>query len=373
MRAATGPVVASLAMSFSLGVATAGLGAALPAIQSAFRLGSAASGTAVGAYGFGALAAILLFGFVFQQTRTVFTALVACVVAGCLGMAWSPVWAGFLGAAVFAGVGYGGLILCLNAVFVRWADRRGVFLLSLLHAIYGVGAVVGPLIVGWLERYTFLLVAVAAVLCGPLRGLAGSAGTESGAEPSVEPQGKTGGRARFLAFASIAFVYAGVETGIGTWESSHLTGLGYASSAAAQLTALFWGGLAVGRLAIPLLSRRLSSSNLILVCLVLAAAVLPLAMSASVAPVAYALTGLFIGPVFPALLMWLTRTGVAPQQGIAGVLVASMAGGVVFPQVIGVVVGVAGTPAIPVAVALVAAAVLAVAFPVKVRLARATR
>ena len=79
------------------------------------------------------------------------------------------------------------------------------------------------------------------------------------------------------------------------------------AAAAASWTAGFWAAITVGRLlAIPL-ALRLSAPVLAAGSLLLAAVGLCLAHVSAFAPVAYTLTGLALGPVFPTALAWLAQ------------------------------------------------------------------
>src|SRR5215203_2466918 len=100
-------------------------------------------------------------------------------------------------------------------------------------------------------------------------------------------------------------IYVGVESGIGGWEATSLLAGGTGAAAAAGWTAGYWAALTTGRLlAIPL-ALRVAPAVLAAGSLVAAAGGLALAHVPGVAPVAYTLTGLALGPVFPTVLAWL--------------------------------------------------------------------
>ncbi|MCZ0972508.1 hypothetical protein O1L55_16040 [Streptomyces albulus] len=75
-------------------------------------------------------------------------------------MALAPTWGLLCGFALVAGAGYGGLILHLNSYFAHPSRPRPALLLNVLHACFGAGATVGPLLVGqWGGTSGLLLVA----------------------------------------------------------------------------------------------------------------------------------------------------------------------------------------------------------------------
>ena len=105
-------------------------------------------------------------------------------------------------------------------------------------------------------------------------------------------------------FVALTALYVATESGIGGWEATSLRAGGAGAAVAASWTAGYWAAITAGRLlAIPL-ALRLAPPVLVAGSLLLAAATLGLADVPGLAPVAYTLTGLALGPVFPTALAW---------------------------------------------------------------------
>ena len=148
----------------------------------------------------------------------------------------------------------------------------------------------------------------------------------------------------------------GVESGIGGWETTSLRAGGAGPAAAASWTAGYWAAIAGRLLAIPL-ALRVPAPALAAGSLLLAAAGLGLAHLPALAPFAYTLTGLALGPVFPDALAWLAQA--APGPGAtATVFAAANLGGVVLPVVIGRLVDASSAAVIPTTVLVVSMACL---------------
>ncbi|MFQ5562419.1 MAG: sugar MFS transporter [Parvularculaceae bacterium] len=118
-----------------------------------------------------------------------------------------------------------------------------------------------------------------------------------------------------LIFVLAAFLYVLIEQGIGTWlPTFNLKVLDLPAAMSAQITSIFAGGLAIGRLSAGFLLARMSWYPLLNVCVVAMAmlilAVMPFAAPAShgaeitwfnAPPAAYLLPliGLFMAPIYP--------------------------------------------------------------------------
>ena len=155
----------------------------------------------------------------------------------------------------------------------------------------------------------------------------------------------------------LLLLYVGVENGVGGWEATSLRAGGTGAAAAATWTAGYWAALTTGRLlAIPL-ALRVAAPVLVAGALLAAAAALGLAHLPAVAPVAYTLTGLALGPVFPTMLAWLAAAA-GGRGSTALVFAAANLGGVLLPAVIGRLVDAASPAVIPTTVLVVVLACL---------------
>ncbi|WP_052411749.1 MFS transporter, partial [Streptomyces sp. NRRL S-118] len=382
-------VVAGLALSVLLGAVTAALGAALPLLRAAYGSGDGGGGTeVVVAYNLGALLALLGSGRLERRlpASSLVSWYLAAFAAGCAGMPSAPAWWVLTAWALVAGVGFGGLVLYANAWFGRAGGAAGVRGLGALHAAFGAGATAGPLLVGGTGAVRELLwaVAVLAVCCVPFRragdpGADGAGPPEAGSPGSVPPcrgtapAGPGAGpaapgwrpaaaeavapRGLLVACAAAAFLYAGLEAAIGALEATHLSAAGHTPEDAARLSALFWAGLTVGRLLLPLAAGWVSPVPLVLGALCAGACALTAAAAAGLAPAAYAVAGICLAAVFPTLLAWAVTVLPGPRR-ISGVLLtANLAGSAVLPFVLGRLT----TGAVPASIPLALAALAVVA------------
>src|SRR6202008_2247298 len=145
----------------------------------------------------------------------------ALVVAGSAGLAVRGPWPLPLAAAVVAGLGFGGLVLVVNTAMARQPGRRGVSLANLVNGAFSLGSVAGPALVG-LTRDTgysvlFVGLALGVVLTLPHRELGGAAARRAEDEA---PAGRV--NAVLLLFCALLCCYAGLETGLSSWETVHL-------------------------------------------------------------------------------------------------------------------------------------------------------
>ncbi|WP_199444057.1 MFS transporter [Umezawaea beigongshangensis] len=333
-------------MFAALGAVTAALGAAVPVLRQGLG-GDSAVALLVGIYNSGALAATLLGGAAPYATRTRAggTVLVAAAVGGLVGTALAPTSTLLLACAAVAGFGYGGLVLTLNTAFSTRYGQRGVVMVNALNAAFGVGAVAGPLAVGSAlgPATVFLLLAAVVAVAAGAAGLVPTAPPRGEPGPSAAPgERATPGQRTVVTFAVLGSLYAGLETSSAAWLSTHLVAQEWDPTAAAQLTSLFWVGLATGRLVIPRLARA-APTALVVGCLVGAAVALALTAWPGGAPVAITVAGFCLAPVLPTALAHLGTTG-RPQRATAVVLTACMVGNATVPLVVGLLITRAAVP-----------------------------
>ncbi|MET8539087.1 MFS transporter [Kitasatospora sp. NPDC004799] len=351
--------VSAFGVFLVLGVLTASLGASLPFLRERFGAEHEV-GRVVSAYNLGALAATLGIGLLGRRlnVRAAPPVLLAVFAAGAAGMAASPGWSAYLGCAAVTGVGYGGLALTLNTAFARGFAGNSVVMVNRLNAVFGIGAMLGPLAAGALGRTDIRLLALAAAVCALPCFLVGRAGAVLAAAPRTEPADRAGADGRrlgivvaFLPFLLVGLVYAGLETSIGTWQSTQLERDGWSTQAATTAASGFWAGLAVGRLVIPQLTRRVPGRTALPAYLAAALGALALAAVPHLAVAAYPLAGLALAPVLPTLIAWVSGVAEVPQQATSVLTLCCMLGNAVVPAVVGAIGGSGGPVVIPLVLA----------------------
>jgi fucose permease len=147
-------------------------------------------------------------------------------------------------------------------------------------------------------------------------------------------------------FLLLYFFYVGSETSFSNWIPTHLT-LTFDPAPAARLTSLFWVALTAGRLLAVPVGAKVRPSRILAGSITLAIAAAALAHYLPLAPAAYALAGLAMGPMFPVGLAWIATRFRDNSERVSSFVVAGGGiGGVVFPPMVGAVVDVAGRSSI---------------------------
>ena len=356
-------------------------GPAIPAFRSRFGVTPALAGLGLSAEFAGALAGIV--GYHLLMTRAVPARAVpagavparmgdrrllgvsyALMAVGTTGFALAPSWPLALAAALFTGFGSGGIDYGLNHLFAIGYGRRSAAMLNLLNAHFGVGAVVGPALIGWLGagRYPWLFgaVAVASVLLIPtVRGVhpvhpdravvsSEPAPSDMPNDPSPAPEVVRRRIGVIVAgFVAVYVLYVAIEAGVGGWEPTQLEAVGYPATAAATATSAFWLALTAGRfLAVPV-SLRWPAPAIVTGCCAGMAVFLLLAAIPAVAPWAYGGLGFMCAPIWATGLPWLARAAPKVAAASAYVMATSMLGGIAFPPLLGRAIEVAGVRSVP--------------------------
>lgn len=379
--------VASCAGFVLIGALQALYGPAVPAFREDFHLSPAVAGLGLSAHFVGGVAGVLLFDRLFGRlgNRAILGASYLLMAVGAAGFALAPNWPLALATALLAGLGFGGIDYGLNRLFATGFGRRSTAMLNVLNAHFGIGAILGPAVVGVVgaEHYPAVFLAFAAAtlplpLC--LRGVrdrseppAGRSGT--GVDADVDAGAGSGSaRGRSLAsvlavFVTLYVLHVGVEAGVGGWEPTHLETVGYSAGIAATATSGYWLMMTLGRFLVVPIALRYSAESIIAVSCAGMTACLALAAVPGLAPYAYAGVGLFIAPIFPTGLPWLHRAAPKARRAGALVIAASMIGGVAAGPALGAGIDSLGVRSVP----LVLCAVSALCQLATLWLVRATR
>jgi fucose permease len=347
------PSLASLAF-VSLGLPDGLLGTAWPSMRATFGQPLDAQGlllvtttTAYVASSFGTGSAL---------TRVTLGRLLAggalATAVALLGYAASPSWWGLVALALLLGAGGGVIDAGINTYA---STSHGPRMLNWLHACWGLGAALGPVVVvlafevGRSWRMAYALVGAAQLALALGFALTSRSWPTTMAPPGDAVSGTPVGMAEVLRLsdanlgAFAFFLYSGVEVGIGVWTFTLFTeGRGIPSATAGFWLGAFWGGLTLGRLAASVVAGRIPAVALVRGCLVvlsLGAGLLWLDRAPAVGFAGLALSGAACGPVFPTLMS--TTPGRVSSRHVAGAVglqVAAAAVGAAFlPALLGVV------------------------------------
>lgn len=353
---------AALGAFLLIGAIDAAYGPLLASISARFGVSLPSAGTVISVYFAGALVGVLcaLSGLRRVSGRAVTTAAMIVLAGGCLGIALSRSWWALIAGVFLTGTGFGATDFTLNQLMAATAARHRAVRLNVLNAAFGIGAVVGPIIVNALKGATLTLgfaagAATACVLAAGQRGVRAPVPSRP-APPPIDPGATGAQRSRLtrvrgkLAQLGLAyFFYVCCEAGTAGWIAAHLSALGYSPHFAVEVTSAFWLALAVGRLLCAVALRDIPAGAVVLSATVLLTFSLALALIRHLAPAAYALAGFAAAPIFPIGLAWAAAIMPGDRRPASWALIGSMIGGVLGPAIIAAVVSADGTLAVPAA------------------------
>ncbi|KAJ5541868.1 Major facilitator superfamily domain general substrate transporter [Penicillium sp. DV-2018c] len=230
---------------------------------------------------------------------------------------------------IFAGLANGLEDAAWNAWIGNMANANE--LLGVLHGIYGVGAVVSPLVAtsmivkGGLPWYYFYYVMVGCAVVELV--VSGACFWKSTAEnyraSNTAPagEGKKGGLRDALFTRSAARVtwlcalfllgYVGVEVALGGWIVTFMIRIRQGSAFASGMTATgFWLGITVGRIILGFITPRVGEKVAIAAYIIASMAfglVLWLVPQFYASAVAVSFQGFFLGPLFPGAVVTVTK------------------------------------------------------------------
>jgi fucose permease len=265
-----------------------------------------------------------------------------------------PAFPLYVTAQVVMGYGIGVVEAVLNAYLTQLprAARR----VNRLHAFFGVGALLGPLLAAWMLRSwswpsVWLVIAllivpllVIVLLVFPRPAVAVEENAHRGLLTDTVRD-----RAVLLGALFLA-VYVGLEISVGNWGFSFLVGdRGQPQLVAGYVVSGYWLGLTAGRFVIiPAASKvGLGEVGMIYTCLGgIAAAIglIWLAPAAAPTTAGFALLGFFLGPVFPTTMVItprLTGERLVPTA-IGFINGVSLVGGCLLPWLAGTITQAAG-------------------------------
>ncbi|WP_157767702.1 MFS transporter [Actinosynnema pretiosum] len=241
------------------------------------------------------------------------------------------------------GTGFGAADLVLNLTLAT--RRGGAATLTAVSATFGLGATATPLIAATDPTDPRTSHWTCAALTLALLAAATTLRSTGETHHTREPRAPRRGTTTLLATTLLGYVaLEGAATG---WATTHLaatTTLTTTWTTAAP--ALIWLGLTAGRLATAPLLRRTHPATITLAALTTAAATSLLTTNPTTAAAGYALTGLAIAPVFPAVIAWHT-TGSPHGRGATHILTAALAGPLITAPATGHLITTTGPHAIP--------------------------
>ena len=361
-----------------LGLPDAVTGVAWPSIRETFGLRQESLGLILSGVAAGYLSSSLAAGGLVRSLGIgrLLAGSSALVAVALTGYAATGHWPVFLLCAVALGAGGGAIDAALN-LFV--ATAFGPRQLNWLHAFYGIGAALGPLLMtatlaaGWNWRWGYaaiaaVLAALALAYLGTLRVWPASPGGHADADGAAADRPLTARQALNLPAVRLHiaafFVLTGAEATAGQWSYTVLTeSRGLDPAAAGVCVGAFWTLFTLGRVAAGAAVVRFGTLRLARFAAGGAVAGVLLFASAPVgAPLLGAaglcLVGLALGPLFPGLMAETPRrVGAGAAANAVGFQVAAaVVGAAAVPAAAGGLASVFGLEAV--ATALVVASVV---------------
>lgn len=259
------------------------------------------------------------------------------------------------GAFVFAGIGRGSVSIINNAV-VNDNSNGNPAALNLLHMVFAIGAFIAPFLtsvyvnngLGW-RAAVYTIVAGSALSCVfyalmPLddsRNKEDAKSVDSGEErvkKSTKPFYKS---SIFYIMGLLLFLYLGLENCVNGWFVTYFKSMGIMSDTyAANLVSVTWVMVMLGRLMTAKLSGRVGKNVLILVnCIATAIFFFMLTATKNLAVITVAIAGLgfFFAGIYPTSVSSAGNVIKGSDTGMSMLLAIAALGGIITPQIVGVV------------------------------------
>lgn len=349
-----GPVVLAYVAFIALGMPDGLLGIAWPSMRAYFSVPLDALGMLLVGSVSGYMLSSFMSGALVSRFGVGRLLAVSCFLTGAalFGYTLVPMWWMMVLLGVMAGLGAGAIDAGLNTYA---AAHFGEGLVQWLHASYGIGITMGPIIMtmsltnfdSWQMGYRIVagfqwLMALAFVFTLSWWSDNNEAGGEKRLTDYKTPMAETMRRPRVWLSVLLFFLYVGAEVSLGTWAFSLLTeSRGVETSLAGFWTGSYWATFTIGRILAGLYAKRLGVNTLVqggLLLALLGALLLWWNPFELANLLAVALVGLAIAPIFPAMISG-TSQRVAPKfaaNTIGMQMAATGLGGAVIPSAIGI-------------------------------------
>lgn len=346
-KTATKPIPSATMMHFAFiltGLGTAMLGPLLPLLTKQWHLLDEQSGLLL----FSQFCGSFLGGATmsWRLKRGLLLGIVASA-AGVFIFALSPTLTVACPALFLTGFGLGHSLTAVNILAGQRYTEKRASALSLLNFFWSFGAMLAPLLSGWLTPHlalrtlllslAFLFAVCALGLLVEMRG--GFQDVRVTGSPTSSDRGSGLSPETFVFFMGMLFLYGGLETSLSGWLTTYAFRYGDKTLVVSQYTTLLlWMSLTTGRMGSAALLRRLRETLLWRTALsvtVLLTGILALAHTTVSIALVTILLGLSLSPWFPVTLSLLM--GERPRARQAGVVIAvSGLGAASLPWIMGV-------------------------------------
>ena len=237
-------------------------------------------------------------------------------------------------AAPLLGIGFGGLSMSFNTLFVTHFSQKNAGLLNVLNATYGLGAVAAPWLVStgmYSGTEVFLAIAVLSLVV-----MIGAWGIDDRV-PSNLPTiaSEDSGTSRVAPLLVTAFLILFLEAGLTYWMPSLLAETSDNELIGASYMAAFFGWFVVVRLGAAALATWITTLGFALIGLGGVFASLLLVGTGFIPLSETSFIGAFMGLIFPNAYAWMLMTGYGGTALGAKLLLSAITGATVGPWLLG--------------------------------------
>jgi fucose permease len=349
-KAASATAPSTLYFGFVLcGAVTTMSGPLVPSLSARWQLNDAQAGYLFTVQFAGALTATLASGrlVLWLGAQRALICGFSLIALGVAGLAYASSRAGIVSVLCF-GVGLGIATPITNLAVSDAYPQRRAAALNLLNFIWGIGALLSPLIIGltarrgWEQAVILFIALLAATIVVSLLRPARLDFTR----PKIESDDKAPSAWRnplLPLTGALLFLYGGTEVSVSGWVTTHTLRLSESldSSSGMMAASVFWATLLAGRAIAPLVLRRMAEDKTILLGLGIAGsgtALLLWAGTIAGAFVGTGLAGLGLAVIFPTTVAMFPKYFGAATARVASLIFAlGGLGGAALPWVVGIV------------------------------------
>lgn len=254
--------------------------------------------------------------------------------AGGFLVVYGELWILKLLAAPLLGIGFGGLSMSFNTLFVTHFSQKNVGLLNVLNATYGLGAVAAPWLVStgvYSGTEVFLAIAVLSLVV-----MIGAWGIDDRVPSNLPTVASEDGNTSTVApLLGTAFLILFLEAGLTYWMPSLLAQASDNELTGASYMAAFFGWFVVVRLAAAVLATWITTLGFALIGLGGVLASLLLVSSGFIPLSETSFIGAFMGLIFPNAYAWMLMTGHGGTALGAKLLLSAITGATLGPWLLG--------------------------------------
>ncbi|WP_207508297.1 MFS transporter [Telluribacter humicola] len=337
----------------SLGLPDGLIGVAWPSLRVDYGVSLDSLGLLLICFTAGYLFASFNTGYIMSKMQLGTLLAVSCMVTGVslFGYAYSGIWVVLLAMAFLLGAGGGAIDASINTFA---ASNFSTSVVNWLHAFYGIGATLGPVIMsfylmrnsGWSLGYTTVAIVqltLALIFFLTLKWWRGTSNKEEEVVAPAKPRETLSLTSTWLSIL-LFFVYTGTEISIGQWIFTILTKSRMIPDATAGFwTSVYWGSLTAGRIVFGFIMVRFSVHKVLTTCFfgaIVGALLFALNPTEPIVLGGIIMMGFFVAPVFPSLIaMTPDRIGDRHAGNAVGYQVSSaMIGGALLPGFAGLMI-----------------------------------